>query len=185
MSLMQLLTTGKSLVGQDNSSHRYQLTNHKLLPKFGSKRNPFAAGKSGAGGSGTAPVQTPAAPKAAKALPPNIFSRGAMSRPWTARLAFWLGGLKARLRRSQAGARRVQPPPAAGTHPIGALQGELLLEGIKVVRNDLSETDLEIVTAKPTALENAAAATPMPAAPAGADGAWDRIRSRLTGAGKN
>jgi hypothetical protein len=68
------------------------------------------------------------------------------------------------------------------------VQGELLLEGIKVVRNDLSETDLEIVTAKPAAPENAAAGNPMaaaPAAPAGAEGAWDRIRSRLTGVGKN
>lgn len=188
MSLMQLLTTGRSLVGQDNSSHRYQMTNHKLLPKFGSKRNPFVAGMSGAGGSGTVPVPTPAKPKKEKALPPSIFSKGAMSRPWTARLASWLGGLKGRLRRSPEGTRRIQPTPGAATRPTAVVQGELLLEGIKVVRNDLSETDLEIVTAKPAAPANAAAANPMaaaPVAPAGAEGAWDRIRSRLTGVGKN
>src|SRR5258708_22903170 len=42
MSLVRLLTTGKSLVGMQDNLSRYRLTKHRLLPKFGSKKNPFA-----------------------------------------------------------------------------------------------------------------------------------------------
>src|SRR5713226_5980902 len=41
MSLLRLLTTGKSLVGLRNSDSRYQVTRQRWLPKFGSKKNPF------------------------------------------------------------------------------------------------------------------------------------------------
>ena len=34
MSLMQLLTTGKALEGLHDSSHRYQMTNHKAAAEI-------------------------------------------------------------------------------------------------------------------------------------------------------
>jgi hypothetical protein len=42
MSLVRLLTTGKSLVGMQDNLSRYRLTKQRLLPKFNSKKNPFA-----------------------------------------------------------------------------------------------------------------------------------------------
>ncbi len=42
MSLVRLLTTGKSLVGMQDNLSRYRLTKQRLLPKFGSGKNPFA-----------------------------------------------------------------------------------------------------------------------------------------------
>ena len=42
MSLMKLLTTGKTLVDLKNSTGRYRVPGKNLLPKFGSAKNPFA-----------------------------------------------------------------------------------------------------------------------------------------------
>src|SRR5690242_15668141 len=43
MSLLRLLTSGKSLVGLKKLEHRYHLPGDKALPTFGSKKNPFRA----------------------------------------------------------------------------------------------------------------------------------------------
>src|SRR5207249_4653040 len=42
MSLMRLLTTGKTLVDLKNSTGRYHMPGKYLLPKFGAAKNPFA-----------------------------------------------------------------------------------------------------------------------------------------------
>jgi hypothetical protein len=63
------------------------------------------------------------------------------------------------------------------------VQGELSLDRVKVVRNDLSDSDLEIVPAKKPspapapAPELTATVSPSPRA-------WERVTSRLFGAGK-
>ena len=41
MSLLQLLTTGKSLVGLQDSEPRYRMTHERMFPQFGPARNPF------------------------------------------------------------------------------------------------------------------------------------------------
>jgi hypothetical protein len=41
MILLRLLTAGKSLIGVKNTASPYQVTNQRLLPKFGAKKNPF------------------------------------------------------------------------------------------------------------------------------------------------
>ena len=43
MSLLRLLTTGKSLVGVRDTESRYRVTSQRLLPQFGSARNPFSS----------------------------------------------------------------------------------------------------------------------------------------------
>jgi hypothetical protein len=43
MSLLRLLKAGKSLVDNQNNVGRYRVTSQRLLPKFGSKANPFRA----------------------------------------------------------------------------------------------------------------------------------------------
>src|SRR5437016_2094040 len=42
MSLMQLLTNGKTLVDLKNSTSRYHMPGKNFLPKFGLAKNPFA-----------------------------------------------------------------------------------------------------------------------------------------------
>ncbi len=72
--------------------------------------------------------------------------------------------------------------------PLGRslLQGELSLDAVKVMRNDLSDSDLEVVRIKPP--------TPAPAAkPAASDlpkatpteTTWSRVTGRFLGAGKS
>ncbi len=43
MSLLQLLTAGKSLMGLSKASSRFEVTKQRLLPKFESGKNPFRA----------------------------------------------------------------------------------------------------------------------------------------------
>jgi hypothetical protein len=65
------------------------------------------------------------------------------------------------------------------------LQGELSLDSIKVVRNDLSDSDLELVPVRPApepASEVPALKTTTKPGPSGQ--AWSRMGSRLSGAGK-
>src|SRR5260370_41129343 len=45
MSLMRLLTAGRSWVGLKDPVSRYQMGRPGMLPKFGSGRNPFGAKK--------------------------------------------------------------------------------------------------------------------------------------------
>lgn len=82
-------------------------------------------------------------------------------------------------------ARRKNPfrPKAAQRKAPGPVQGELLLESIQVVRNDLTDTDLEVV-AKPEAPPPQAqeAKVPADADPERARLVWRRIATRLFGA---
>jgi hypothetical protein len=72
---------------------------------------------------------------------------------------------------------------ASGTSPR-MLQGELLLENIKVVRNDLSDADWEIVARKVTKQAIAPVAQTVPAQIMAANPAVSRTSSRLCGLGK-
>jgi hypothetical protein len=65
------------------------------------------------------------------------------------------------------------------------VQGELSLDGVKVVRNDLSDTDLEIVPAKPSVpaiTETPVKSNAEKCAPV--ETAWGRMTGRIFGADK-
>jgi hypothetical protein len=136
MSLLQLMSTGRSWKGFTDGEPRYEVTHQKLLPKFNSKKNPFRA-----------TAQPAAAPatvaQAAAAKPVSHPAGGSKLRGWLARMTAKLGSLFAR-----------PPKPvkaAIPAFPKTSLQGELSLDHVKVMRNDLSDTDLEIVTLQPKA----------------------------------
>jgi hypothetical protein len=75
--------------------------------------------------------------------------------------------------------------PAIPRFPKPAVQGELSLERIKVVRNDLSDADLVVVSARPLATPAAAAPAPRAVEKAvGAKSVWGRVTTRILGAGK-
>ncbi len=192
MSLLRLLSAGKSLVGLQAPTSRYRLSKHRMLPEFGGKKEPFRGTVRPASLSDTAPcVQgsqenatvsmaiTPpnvqavvenrpsnaAMPAAVRAEPgievkPHVDSENSIraapsgfgddfrrSAAWGKGVARVAGGL----RKARSLAPRVQGSGSQGIRMIPRLrplvQGELSLDKIKVVRNDLSDTDLEIVSA--------------------------------------
>lgn len=167
MSLLRLLTTGKSLVGLKKPQSRYHLPGEKGLPKFGGKKNPFRAtimpGKGekaqdvGRVPREVSPVAAAVAKErnqvqavaaqgtAGKELPRTVKETHKEAtqqqgktlagpvRGMVGHRAFHLWGL----------AKRARPSGARAAKPM--VQGELSLDRIMVVRNDLSESDLEVV----------------------------------------
>jgi len=208
MSLLRLLTTGKSLVGLTDTESRYRLTHQRLLPQFGPTRNPFSSsGKS-------EPVQTEArfpgddggdgAPGEGRGIPNSCgttaaahqrrvqdrtASTSAGGHGFTAALrlkaAALVSGCRAKLTGLLGRARVKAAKPAIPRFTKPPVQGELSLDKIKVVRNDLSDADLEVVPARvPTA-----PASPGPALQTGeragvAESTWGRVTAGIFGAGK-
>ena len=122
MSLLRLLTAGRSLIGLKEPA-RYREAGPRALPKFVGKQQPFGAT------SGSAVAAEPGASASSSTVPvseisakPRWFSR------WTAR---WQ-------RPNTSVIPRFSKP---------LVQGELSLDRVKVMRNDLSDSDLEVVPA--------------------------------------
>lgn len=152
--MLRLLTAGKSLVGSENAGGgRYRVNKRRLLPKFESSSNPFSAPE----------IETKPSPpppgisKTVTSLPtetngtpvrnvepvkeqPESASKSKGFKPLN-----WLQ--KGRSFVSRAGAR-LRRKPVAAVSPRPVVQGELSLDKVKVVRNDLSDTDFEVVAAR-------------------------------------
>jgi len=159
MSLLRLLTAGRSLVGLKNSTSRYHESKYRLLPKFGTGTNPFHKSSStpleplaATEMSATArekPMPASAAPALSQATSTGStelrnHEKGAPVKE--GRIASWISKLKARrFRRKEAKVTRVTPQ--LGKTPV---QGELSLDQVRVVRNDLNDADLEVVAAVAT-----------------------------------
>ena len=174
MSLARLLSAGKSLMGGVDNTIRYRMGNPGMLPKFGSSRNPFMPNakqlpplrftqppKTGAepnpvlspptadalqqGEGSSHPESAARAPTSFSSCPPEKKqtphlkaqnSLSAILSIWKS----WLGMVKRRSPWAQNHARTSLP---ALTKPL--VQPELSLDKVRVVRNDLSDTDLEVV----------------------------------------
>ena len=167
MSLLKLLTTGKSLDGAKDSGSRYRMTSRRLLPKFGSAKNPFQADAAPA-----AQIPAAEAPEQPVAAVAQEISRPVAEPAKSAPSLLRLGTSKARdlasaLQNrwsSQLGSLLSSPvrkpkavfsAPAKSTLPV---QGELSLDRVKVVRNDLRDADLEVVPMKSRPAPSAAPA---------------------------
>ncbi len=211
MSLLRLLTTGKTLVGLKDSETRYRVSSQRLLPRFGPAKNPFCttdrleparadartetegvlagAREQWAVAGARLPARDPSAAPAATVSPKPAAPLGSKVSSFASalRLAeavlwrWWPGRLRALMTRpggEPAKAGVLRPPKL----PV---QGELSLARIKVVRNDLSDTDWEVVRAKPPAAPAVAAPALRVAGKAEPAGAfWGRLAARFFGAGK-
>ena len=95
-----------------------------------------------------------------------------------------LGGWKAKLAGLVARRPLKEPKSAIPRFTKPPVQGELSLDRIKVLRNDLSDSDLEVVPAKPS---TAPAAPIVPAAEktAAVASGWGRMTARILSARKN
>jgi hypothetical protein len=198
MSLLRLLTAGKSLVGLRDSEPRYRLNRQRLLPKFPMRENPFRATVKPDGGRDCAsPVARPAengVPAVGARRPeeselhvapmPEVQSGPEnLARKWISKLR----GLRGR--NAQGFARRA---PQSDSAP-GAVQTELSLDSVEVMRNDLSDADFEVVPSTTVSAK-------VPTRPAERDGsdpkpekveagelpsmAWGRVSRKLFPAGK-
>jgi hypothetical protein len=135
MSLVRLLTAGKSLVGIQDSRSRYRSVDPRAMPKFGSgkKINSDVARES------------EAKPSVAKSnadveRTPVATARKARGSGWVSQWGSKLSSLVSQKPRPTRSAI-----PRLNGMPV---QGELSLDNIKVIRNDLSDADLEVVTRK-------------------------------------
>lgn len=161
MSLLRLLTTGKTLMGLKSPEHRYQLPGQPPLPKFGGKKNPFRATvfpeKAEAGElipNGTCEGVTntvPSVERTASSVPlapvvttPRVAAEQAQEPA---------NGKKSPLRALLLWGRAKKPDTAKTQASRPLVQAELSLDKVKVVRNDLSESDFEIVPSRATSSE--------------------------------
>jgi hypothetical protein len=163
MSLVRLLTAGKSLTDLKNSTSSYRMRQQGGLPRFAAKKNPFRA-RSETPAVAAAPgaitiarpsaspptpaeaaaaslkqtVRLPAAP--AKARTGSRAGPGPAARTLS-RVGHWMRKLNPLAPRA---GRKSASRPAAEHPPV---QGELSLDNVKVVRNDLNDADVEVIAA--------------------------------------
>ena len=164
MSLGKLLVAGKSVIN-GCAEISYRANKHVYLPKFGLARNPFKSpdeAKPAKPEAETiaAPIKKVVTPVAAKTqkIPPWP-SRPARATSWASKLnpiSMWRGSA-----------------PAAPGAPC-PVQSELLLDSVKVVHNDLSDADVEVVPIKSrTADKTAVPVLPPPEKP------WEYLAERM------
>ena len=208
MSLLRLLTTGKSLVGLTDTDSRYRLTHQRLLPQFGPTRNPFSSsGKSepvqtearllvqagGGGASGEGPGVPNSCGTAAAAHQGGAQDRASstsaggqgFTEAMRLRAAALASGCRAKLTGLLGRARVKAAKPAIPQFTKLPVQGELSLDKIKVARNDLSDADLEVVPARtPTAPASVGPALRTGKRAGLAETTWGRVTAGIFGAGK-
>ncbi len=159
MSLMRLLAAGKSLIGLKHPHSPYKLVQRSWFPIFGSAR--FAD-----------PPAPPAAPETREssdlerlASPPTV-------------VPFPTTGPSAENRRSFL--ERILSPRSSAAPNRGFIQGELSLESVKVMRNDLSDADVEVLRVSPKAKATyevgAKKASPVKEMPATS---WGQVTARM------
>lgn len=182
MSLGKLLTAGKSLVGGPDVTSRYQMNKQMRLPKFVSPRNPFAT----EGKTEVAPAQSlkPAQDSPAAEGPTVRPARRELSKrvALVARLVVamqrtgeWLGKANPFSRVAKSAGPKKSAIPCFTKLPV---QSELCLDKVHVVRNDLSDADLEVVLAAPSGVKPSLATAGQYET---AGKAWGRLTTRLFG----
>ena len=149
MKLAKLLVAGKSFFN-GHGGVAYRENKYVYLPKFNSGKNPFLAQpKEAAEVPAPVSVPMPAAPVAAKmAAKTQEISAPAASRPVAAkpvRKAGWADKLNP-----------FRAPEPAAAPMLNAVQPELSLDAVKVLHNDLSDADVEVVPVKSRAAAPAA-----------------------------
>jgi hypothetical protein len=210
MSRLRLLTTSRSLVGLKESESHYRVTRERLLPHFAPVKNPFRTGDKAQCAVSAAETETPLPPAptipAARRARASAFSAAAAAMPAglklrvpcaddrtarsRARLPSWAIGMvhkwteKLRDLFSRAAVQPAKPVLSSPTKlPV---QGELSLDRIKVVRNDLSDADLEVVRLQAPAVRTGAPPTlQVVERPAQAGTTWGRFSGILRGAKDN
>ncbi len=200
MSLLKLLSTGKSLVGLKNTASPYRMRAGNLLPKFGSPKNPFQSSSrtDAKTPASNAPTQMEAdslfdskpkaelprsvpVPKETKPATPALkFEPKPASPAPAAQSAKPRGSLAGWIKKFNPLAHLPKRQPRGGTvKPKAAravVQGELSLEKVRPIRNELNDSDLEIITVKPA--PTGTGGSILPSLPRPRLTTWGRLTSR-------
>src|SRR5947208_1831437 len=142
----RLFAASTSLIGWGKSGKEYRLSHPAALPKFGKERVQApngAAGKLQAPGSGLHPASSEAQRRTggnSKDQIPITQAAAPLKAKGPGPIAKWLAKLQGFIKRGKQSNKSAIPRFSAG--PV---QGELSLDNVKVMGNDLSETDLELV----------------------------------------
>jgi len=172
MNLGKLLATGKSIIGGSREIS-YHISDRSYLPKFISPKNPFVP-----------PARVEPAPVVAPApvvVPAPVKSRTASDGTKTQKLPAFAKVLP----RKPGWMEKLNPisiwrdarPPTTEKARC-PLQAELSLDRVKVVHNDLSDADVEIVPIKSRTLPEVAEPILPPAQ--GGD-SWGRLGAKIFG----
>lgn len=187
MSLGRLLAAGKSLVGTNDGGGRYRVNKRVALPRFISPHNPFAApalGVSAADAAAPASVAPPKSVIATAKADPEAPEKGLNSASVTVRAVRWIGEWGRKVNPLPRLAKRPGPVRSLASPSVRMpLQPELSLDKVQVLRNDLSDADYEIVPRKVAADSRTSSLVAQEKmTPAG--GMWDRLTTRIFGAGQ-
>ncbi|MGA9450349.1 MAG: hypothetical protein WBW41_03285 [Verrucomicrobiia bacterium] len=160
MKLGTLLAAGKSLALRRRGQSPYRTDKQIYLPKFGSPKNPFASANQPGGATppeeaAAAPVKTPITVVAAKTQRLPTFSPA----PRAVNIRFAAvekpAGPVPRPRHSLRWMSKLNPfasdsafLAARAGNAKAPVQAELSLDAVKVLRNDLSDVDVEVVPLK-------------------------------------
>jgi hypothetical protein len=134
MNLGNMLAAGKSFIS-GGASAAYRENKRVYVPKFNSDKNPFLPKAAEKNVAASAPVKNAVAPVA-----PVVAKTSKMPAlaPAPLRATNWANKLNP-----------FRSAPAAAPAPMPTVQPELLsLEDVKVIHNDLSDVDVEVVPAK-------------------------------------
>jgi hypothetical protein len=216
MSLLRLLSAGKSLMGVKDADSPYRMTTQNLLPKFGSAKNPFAptpksepppylpdavpAPASESPSSEPAHLETiplfeaKTAQAATRArvtaadpamIPPkepaqpakqaDVFTTVVSTKKPVVR-AKWAAKINpiSYLLRGRSSAKK----PVNSKTAKSPVQTELSLEKVKVIRNELHDSDLELIPRRMGGLRKKNEVVP-PAAGKAYHTKWERLTSRI------
>ena len=127
MNLGKLLGSGKSFLG-GGGQVKYRENKRNYLPKFNAAKNPFVPKPAE-----TVPAPVVESKKPANPAPPVAFTPA----PKPVRALSWTDKLNP-----------FRTPDPVAPPMVGAVQAELSLDAVKVIRNDLSDADIEVVPVK-------------------------------------
>jgi hypothetical protein len=167
MNLGKLLAAGKSIIG-GRGEISYRISDRVALPKFISPKNPFAPAvkPEPEPKADEVPVKKGLASDGAKTQKLSTFPAAPIrKRNWFGKLnpvSFWRGSR-----------------PSAPQKAQRPLQAELSLDRVKVMHNDLTDADVEIVPIKSRTVPEPE--TPI-LPPAGSGDSWSRLSAKIFGA---
>jgi hypothetical protein len=187
MSLMKLLSMSKSFAGGRTQSGRYKIVDQGLLPKFAPVGRPVSlAPKRKSDGPPAKKEQSTTPMGASISLRENLFQvADPVTEPVkavvaTPRAAGCGNAVAAPTNWFRLGNNPFVNRPAGSPKPPTPAHAELSLDAVKPVRNDLSDSDLQIVPAKPE-IKPDALNSPRPRLPRPelTGFAWSRLTARL------
>ena len=160
MKLGTLLAAGKSLALRRRGESPYRANKQFYLPKFGSPKNPFVSANQPGGATppeeaAAAPVKTPITVVAAKTQKLPTFSPASRAVNNLSATVEKPAVPVQRPRHSLRWINKLNPfapgsafPAARAGNAKNPVQAELSLDAVKVLRNDLSDVDVEVVPLK-------------------------------------